>query len=70
MKRLTLVASVVILAAGTAKDTASTDSTGAAMAPAPAPAPTVDSTMMRDSLMRDSVMRDSMMRADSATKRP
>jgi uncharacterized lipoprotein YajG len=56
MKRLTLVASVFILAACTAKDTATTDSTGAAMAPAPAPAPmTMDSAAMRDSLMRDSI---------------
>lgn len=61
MKRLALVAAVLVLAACTAKkdDAATADTSAPAMAPAPA----IDSTMIRDSIMRDSVRRDSIARA-------
>jgi uncharacterized lipoprotein YajG len=56
MKRLALVAAVLVLAACTAKkdDAAIIDTSAPAMAPAPA---MVDSAAIRDSLARDSVAR-------------
>ncbi len=61
MKRLALVAAVLVLAACTAKkdDAAMSDTSAPAMAPAPA----IDSTMIRDSITRDSIRRDSIARA-------
>jgi uncharacterized lipoprotein YajG len=61
MKRLALVAAVLVLAACTAKkdDAATADTSAPSMAPAPA----IDSTMIRDSITRDSVRRDSIARA-------
>jgi hypothetical protein len=61
MKRLALVAVVLVLAACTAKkdDAATIDTSAPAMAPAPA----MDSTMIRDSIVRDSIRRDSIARA-------
>lgn len=57
MKRLALVAVVLVLAACTAKkDDATIDTSAPAMAPAPA----MDSTMIRDSIVRDSLVRDSI----------
>ena len=56
MKRLALVAAVLVLAACTAKkdDAATIDTSAPAMAPAPA---MVDSAAIRDSLARDSVAK-------------
>jgi uncharacterized lipoprotein YajG len=55
MKRLALVAAVLVLAACTAKkDDTAIDTSAPAMAPAPA---MVDSVAIRDSLARDSVAR-------------
>ena len=67
MKRLALVASVFVLAACSAKDTATTDSTAAAMAPAPAPAATMpmDTGMKADTGM----MKTDTMKSDT-TKHP
>ena len=60
MKRLALVAVVLVLAACTAKqdDAATIDTSAPAMAPAP-----VDSVMIRDSITRDSIRRDSIAKA-------
>ncbi len=56
MKRLALVAAVLVLAACTAKkdDAATVDTSAPAMAPAPA---MMDTGMMHDSLMKDSIAR-------------
>jgi uncharacterized lipoprotein YajG len=56
MKRLALVAAVLVLAACTAKkdDAATFDTSAPAMAPAPA---MVDSAAIRDSLVRDSIAK-------------
>ena len=66
MKRIALVAAVLLLAACTKKDETPVD-TGAAMAPAPAAMDTgmkmMDSAAMKDSMMKDSVMRDSIAKA-------
>lgn len=66
MKRIALVAAVLVLAACTKKDETLVD-TGAAMAPAPAAMDTgmqmMDSAAMRDSMMKDSLMRDSIAKA-------
>ncbi len=60
MKRIALVAAVLVLAACTKKDETPVD-TGAAMAPAPAAMDTgmkmMDSTAMKDSMMKDSAMK-------------
>ena len=62
MKRLALVAVVLVLAACTAKkdDAATIDTSSPTMAPAPA---MMDSTMIKDSIMKDSVRRDSIAKA-------
>ncbi len=61
MKRLVLVAAVLVLAACTAKkDEATTADTSA---PAMAPAPMDPGMMMTDSMMRDSIRKDSIARA-------
>ena len=63
MKRLALVAVVLVLAACTAKkdDAATVDTSAPAMAPAPA---AMDpGMMMQDSMMRGSIRRDSIARA-------
>ena len=65
MKRIALVAAVLLLAACTKKDETPVD-TGAAMAPAPAMdtgMKMMDSTAMKDSMMKDSLMRDSIAKA-------
>lgn len=65
MKRIALVAAVLVLVACSKKDEAAVD-TGAAMAPAPAmdtAMRTMDSTMLRDSLMKDSLVKDSIAKA-------
>jgi uncharacterized lipoprotein YajG len=65
MKRIALVAAVLVLAACTKKDETPVD-TGAAMAPAPAMdtgMKMMDSTAMKDSMMKDSLMRDSIAKA-------
>ena len=56
MKRLALVAVVLVLAACTAKkdDAAIIDTSAPAMAPAPM---AMDSTMIKDSLVRDSIAK-------------
>jgi uncharacterized lipoprotein YajG len=56
MKRLALVAAVLVLAACTAKkdDAATIDTSAPAMAPAPM---MVDSAAIRDSIRRDSIAR-------------
>ena len=62
MKRLALVAVVLVLAACTAKkDDAATDTSAPAMAPAPAVIDTAAAT--RDSIVRDSIAKDSAARA-------
>ena len=68
MKRLALVAAVLVLAACTAKkdEAATADTSAPAMAPAPAAMDT--GMMMRDSMMRDSVKKDSMMKANMKKK--
>ena len=70
MKRIALVAAVLVLAACSKKDETPVD-TGAAMAPAPAAMDTgmkmMDSTAMKDSMAKDSMMRDSMAKASKAT---
>lgn len=61
MKRLALVAAVLVLAACTAKkDDAALDTSAPAMAPAPA---MTDTGAIRDSIVRDSIRRDSIARA-------
>ncbi len=61
MKRLALVAAVLVLAACTAKkDDATIDTSAPAMAPAPA---MMDSAAIRDSIVRDSIRRDSIAKA-------
>lgn len=65
MKRIALVAAVLVLAACTKKDETPVD-TGAAMAPAPAMdtgMKMMDSAAMKDSMMKDSLMRDSIAKA-------
>jgi uncharacterized lipoprotein YajG len=64
MKRIALVAAVLLLAACTKKDETPVD-TGAAMAPAPMDTgmQMMDSTAMKDSMMKDSLMRDSIAKA-------
>ena len=63
MKRIALVAAVLVLAACSKKDETPVD-TGAAMAPAPAAMDTgmkmMDSTAMKDSMMKDSVAKAGM----------
>jgi uncharacterized lipoprotein YajG len=61
MKRLALIAAVLVLAACTAKkDDTAIDTTSPAMAPAPV---MVDSVAIRDSIVRDSIRRDSIAKA-------
>jgi hypothetical protein len=71
MKRIALVAAVLVLAACSKKDDAAVD-TGAAMAPAPAAMDTgmkmMDSTAMKDSMMKDSLMKDSVAKAGMKKK--
>ncbi len=59
MKRLALVAAVVVITACTANDADNTADTTTQVAPAPAPA---------DTMMRDTTMRDSL--RDTAARRP
>jgi len=70
MKRIALVAAVLVLAACSKKDETPVD-TGAAMTPAPAAMDTgmkmMDSTAMKDSMAKDSMMKDSMAKAAKAT---
>jgi uncharacterized lipoprotein YajG len=72
MKRIALVAAILVLAACTKKDETPVD-TGAAMAPAPAVMDTgmkmVDSTAMKDSMMKDSLMKDSIAKASKMKKK-
>ena len=71
MKRIALVAAVLLLAACTKKDETPVD-TGAAMAPAPAAMDTgmkmVDSTAIKDSIAKDSATRDSIAKAGKKKK--
>lgn len=60
MKRLALVAAVVVITACKANDADTTADTTTQVAPAPAPA---------DTMMRDSMRHDTMMMRDT-TKRP
>jgi PBP1b-binding outer membrane lipoprotein LpoB len=66
MKRIALVAAVLVLAGCTKNDETPVD-TGAAMAPAPAAMDTgmkmLDSTAMKDPMMKDSLMRDNTAKA-------
>ena len=61
MKRIALVAAVLVLAACSKKDDAAVDTGAAAMAPAPAAMDTgmkmIDSTAMKDSMMKDSIAK-------------
>jgi len=72
MKRIALVAAVLVLAACSKKDDAAVD-TGAAMAPAPAAMDTamkaMDSTMMKDSIVKDSIVKDSIAKAGMKKKK-
>jgi Flp pilus assembly protein TadD len=70
MKRIALVAAVLVLAACSKKDETPVD-TGAAMAPAPAAMDSMkmtDSTAMKDSMMKDSLMKDSIAKAGMKKK--
>ncbi len=58
MKRLALVAAVLVIAACTTKDEKMSDTSAPAMTPMP-----MDSMAMKDSMMKDSMM---MMKKDSA----
>ncbi|HET6703268.1 MAG TPA: hypothetical protein VFH14_15745 [Gemmatimonadaceae bacterium] len=55
MKRLAIVAALVVIAACKANDADNTADTTTQVAPAPAPA---DTMMMRDTTMRDTMMRN------------
>jgi uncharacterized lipoprotein YajG len=70
MKRIALVAAVLVLAACSKKDETASDT--AAMAPAPAVGDTgmkmMDSTAMKDSMMKDSLMKDSIAKAGMKKK--
>ena len=74
MKRLALVAAVLVLAACTAKkdDAAAVDTSAPAMAPAPAAMDSgmkmMDSAMMRDSMKKDSMMKANAMKAPAKKK--
>ena len=73
MKRIALVAAILVLAACSKKDETPVD-TGAAMAPAPAATDTsamkmTDSTAMKDSMMKDSLMKDSIAKAGMKKKK-
>lgn len=63
MKRLVLVAAVLVLAACTAKKDEATTADTSAPAMAPAPAAMDTGMMMTDSMMRDSIRKDSIARA-------
>ena len=66
MKRLALVAAVLVLAACAKKDDATVADTSV---PAMAPAPTaMDSMAVRDSIVRDSVTKDSIAKAAAKKK--
>jgi uncharacterized lipoprotein YajG len=66
MKRLALVAAVLVLAACAKKDdTGMVDTSAPAMAPAPA---MMDSMAVRDSIVRDSVRKDSIAKAAAKKK--
>lgn len=64
MKRIALVAAVLVLAACSKKDEAAVDTGAAAMAPAPAAMDTgmkmMDSTAVKDSLTKDSIAKAGM----------
>lgn len=64
MKRIALVAAVLVLAACSKKDDAAVDTGAAAMAPAPAVVDTgmkmMDSTAVKDSMMKDSIAKAGM----------
>jgi uncharacterized lipoprotein YajG len=64
MKRIALVAAVLVLAACSKKDEAAVDTGAAAMAPAPAAVDTgmkmMDSTAMKDSITKDSIAKAGM----------
>ena len=72
MKRIALVAAILVLAACSKKDETPVD-TGAAMAPAPAASDTgmkmVDSTAIKDSIAKDSAMKDSIAKAGMKKKK-
>lgn len=61
MKRLALVAALVVITACKANDADNTADTTTQVAPAPAPA---------DTMMRDSMRHDTMMMRDTAARRP
>ncbi len=70
MKRLALVA-VVLLAACSTKETPVADTAAANMAPAPAmAADTMAPAMMTDSAKAAAAMDTAMKKADTATKKP
>ena len=64
MKRIALVAAILVLAACSKKEETPVD-TGAAMAPAPVDTGmrAMDSTAMKDSMAKDSAMKDSIAKA-------
>jgi uncharacterized lipoprotein YajG len=70
MKRIALVAAVLVLAACSKKNDAAVDT--AAMAPAPAAMDTamktMDSTMLKDSIRKDSITKDSIAKAGTKKK--
>ncbi|HEY3257447.1 MAG TPA: hypothetical protein VGJ64_01215 [Gemmatimonadaceae bacterium] len=65
MKRIALVAAVLVLAVACTKKEEAPVDTGAAMAPAPVDTGmrVMDSTAMKDSMAKDSAMKDSMAKA-------
>ena len=66
MKRLALVAAVLVLAACAKKDDAAAiDTSAPAMAPAPA---AMDTMAVRDSIVRDSIRKDSIAKAAAKKK--
>lgn len=66
MKRLALVAAVLVMVACAKKDDATiADTSAPAMAPAPA---AMDTMAVRDSIVRDSVRKDSIAKAAAKKK--
>lgn len=70
MKRLALVAAVVILAACSSKETPVADTAAANMAPAPAMAADTMAPAMTDSAKAAAAMDTAMKKADTAVKKP
>ncbi len=69
MKRIALVAAVLVLAACSKKDEAAVDTGAAAMAPAPAAVVDTGMKMMDSTAMKDSITKDSIAKAGMKKKK-